>query len=164
MKPHLLLANQHRSAKTEAKRQQVLRLLAMRKGGTTTAEVANILDIKRGTAKIWLAALVTSGHVVRHGNIRTQVTRCTLKDDPLTRPLAPLSPKTKPDRARLVPKAVVGRKAFTTAFLAKKLAIGRSTARKLIRTMLDTGVLVRIGVDSDPGTRYRLVDRVVVGV
>lgn len=75
-------------ARAARDRDRIRTLLGARRGGTTRAEVADILDMDNSRVSFALRRLRQMGEVAIHGHPLREIPLYTLADDPLTRPIA----------------------------------------------------------------------------
>lgn len=144
-----------------AVRERILTLLAVRRGGSTRAEIADILGLDRAATLRALQLLRCRGQVAMHGRRLAEVVRYTLPDDPLTRPVARNTgaksrPTVYPDRVRIVLAALEGGPK-THATLARLCGASKTERRfgilDTLQRMVAEGLIERVG--RSVRTRYR---------
>jgi DNA-binding MarR family transcriptional regulator len=146
-------------------RKRVLSLLAIRKGGTTRAEMQDILDLPRSKIAYLLAHMCDAGLLTKHDDSKRRTPRYTLPGDPLTRTLAPLRANRFAEherRSACILAALVGRTA-TKVGLAR--AAGVEVADRIegdLRRLRSAGKVEMVG--AGVAARYRLPRRIVIGL
>jgi hypothetical protein len=145
----------------------ILRILVARKGGTTGAELAEILDWARGTTDHWVCVMVGEGSIVRHGSFLTHNCLYTTPSDTLTRTPTARGRfgKSSGHKARAtVIRSLLAANELTRGSIVRRIGLHERTTDRTIAKMARDGEIEPTAPMNHLDRRWRLVRVVRIAV